>query len=381
MINDPLRVLFVDHSGTPGGGQLGLLRFLSAELAIDASVVFYAGGEVADTLAASGRRSRVLGTSQAKWAYFALAPKLSRVIRSGNFDVVVANSVKAASLLALVPKPRGTRFVYYLRDDMNRERLSPARWHYLAKAVLPRFDGYLANSAWTASTIPSTLAGRPVRIAFPVSGSGSRSALAGREPSSDVLRLVSLSRLARWKGIHVFIEALALLEQRGLGDRVSTTIVGGSLFEEADYEPKLKRRAAELSTPIEFTGHISHVAPHLLAADVLVSSSVTPEPFGQVIIQGLSHGLVVVATDQGGPSEIIENGVNGMLVVPDDPAALADVLASLVAHPETVAAISEAALDRAERFADSRSVPELQQAIVELNAAFRGATEQSVEPR
>lgn len=367
----PLRVLFVDHSGTPGGGQLGLLRFLSSDLAIDAHVAFYAGGEVADILTERGVRSRVLSTSQAKWAYFLLAPKLSRVIRGGDFDVVVANSVKAASLLALVPKPRGTRFVYYLRDDMNRNRLSAARWHYLAKAVLPRFDGYLANSEWTASTIPTALAGRPVRIAFPVSGSADEQAVAEHVPRADTLRLVSLSRLARWKGIHVLIDALDLLERRGLGDRVSTTIVGGSLFEDADYEPELRRHAEALSTKIEFTGHISDVTPRLADADVLVSCSVTPEPFGQVIIQGLSHGLVVVATDQGGPREIIENGVNGMLVAPGDAGQLADVLAGLIEDRNEVESIGRAAVERARRFADSRTVPELERAITELNEAFR----------
>jgi glycosyltransferase involved in cell wall biosynthesis len=57
--------------------------------------------------------------------------------------------------------------------------------------------------------------------------------------------------------------------------------------------------------------------------DVLVHASLTPEPFGQVIIEGMAAGVPVIAADAGGPSEILRHEVTGMLYAPTDERALA----------------------------------------------------------
>ena len=63
-------------------------------------------------------------------------------------------------------------------------------------------------------------------------------------------------------------------------------------------------------------------------------------------------GLPTVATDVGGNPEIIENGVNGLLVKPGDPAALADAISSLLENPHFASQLGVAARARVHRHFD-----------------------------
>jgi glycosyltransferase involved in cell wall biosynthesis len=61
----------------------------------------------------------------------------------------------------------------------------------------------------------------------------------------------------------------------------------------------------------------------LMLADVVVSASLKPEPFGRVVIEAQAMGRPVVVSDHGGAAETVQPGVTGWRVPPGDPAALA----------------------------------------------------------
>ena len=69
--------------------------------------------------------------------------------------------------------------------------------------------------------------------------------------------------------------------------------------------------------------------------DLLVHASITPEPFGQVIIEGMAAGIPVIATRGGGVPETVESGRTGLLVPMGDAPALADALLTLLRDPAT----------------------------------------------
>jgi len=75
-----------------------------------------------------------------------------------------------------------------------------------------------------------------------------------------------------------------------------------------------------------------------------VQYSLRSEPFGQNVLQYLARGRVVVAAREGGPTEWIRDGVNGLLVAPRDPAALGRVLRALVEDPTRRDALAAGAL-------------------------------------
>ncbi len=108
------------------------------------------------------------------------------------------------------------------------------------------------------------------------------------------------------------------------------------MFGEEAYEERLHALAGELGVAdrVEFRGFRDDVRAELAELDVLVHASTTPEPFGQVVLEGMAAGLPVVAAAAGGRAEIVTDGVDGLLVAPGDAAALAAALTRLAADPQ-----------------------------------------------
>jgi phosphatidylinositol alpha 1,6-mannosyltransferase len=105
---------------------------------------------------------------------------------------------------------------------------------------------------------------------------------------------------------------------------------------------KLEKQFA--NAPVKFTGLLSGLElSHAYAAmDVFVHFG-TEETFGQTIQEAQASGLAVVAPNSGGPSEIIEHGVNGILVDPTEPSGYRLALENLISRPGAIAALGERA--------------------------------------
>ncbi len=321
-----LRVLHVDHSGLPGGGQLGLKRYAEIPSRHQRHFYFLEGGPVADALDASAAdvsRSAISGTSLIQ--LLAARRMIKREVEALNPDLVVANSLRAAVAMAIAGPQ--VPMVYFVRQDMTRESLGWIASVVGNLLVFPRFVGFVANSHWTLSTVPGRLlrAGNNA-VAYPLSGVVGHPIPAARL-DDGILRILWLGRLAAWKGLHVLIEALRLLEVHG-GD-YELTIAGAPIHEGGRYARRMEATASKLRRSPHFLGHVDDVGALIRGHDVLVHTSVRPEPFGQVIIQGMANGLAIVASDAGGPAEVITHGVTGFLVTPNDASKLAARLARL----------------------------------------------------
>jgi glycosyltransferase involved in cell wall biosynthesis len=151
-----------------------------------------------------------------------------------------------------------------------------------------------------------------------------------------------LGRLAPWKGQHVFLDAFAAAFPDGTERAV---VAGAALFGEDAYAEELRQQvhALGLEHRVELRGHVEDVAALLADADVLVHASVVPEPFGQVVAEGMAAGLPVLATDAGGPAELITDGEDGLLYAPGDRAALAKGLVRLAEDPALRRRLGDAA--------------------------------------
>ncbi len=91
-------------------------------------------------------------------------------------------------------------------------------------------------------------------------------------------------------------------------------------------------------------------------------ASVIPEPFGQVVVEGMAAGLPVIASDAGGPAEVITDGVDGLLCPPRDAAALAEHLRRLADDPDERARLGAAARLRATAFRPDRIAGDVREA-------------------
>jgi glycosyltransferase involved in cell wall biosynthesis len=101
-----------------------------------------------------------------------------------------------------------------------------------------------------------------------------------------------------------------------------------------------------LRDAVSFLGRVAPAAPVFERSAVVVVPS-RGEGFGMVALEAMERGRAVVASDVGGLPEIVEDGVTGIVVPPDEPEALAAALLGLLRDPARAAAMGAAGRDRA----------------------------------
>lgn len=151
-----------------------------------------------------------------------------------------------------------------------------------------------------------------------------------------------------WKGQHVLLEAIPEVARQV--PAVVFLFAGSTAYDRDPYLDGLLHRSATLglSETAQFLGHRSDILDLMYLADVVVHTSTSPEPFGRVIVEGMLCGKPVVATDIGGPKEIIKSGQTGILLPPGDPAALSTTLVELLQSPDLREALGSRAMSHAQ---------------------------------
>jgi spore coat protein SA len=149
------------------------------------------------------------------------------------------------------------------------------------------------------------------------------------------IRILCVGRLVPDKGIHIFLDAMRLLAERGLeaqGIVLGTANFGSDTDAETPYVRQLKTDAP---ANVEFLPYTfgSALAAQFRAADIFCCPSIWQEPFGMVNVEAMASGVPVVATQTGGIPEIFENG-GALLVGTNDAVAIADAFQRLIQHPE-----------------------------------------------
>ncbi len=164
----------------------------------------------------------------------------------------------------------------------------------------------------------------------------------------DLPLFVVLGRLEPWKGQIYALKAFR--EYLRMGKPGALLIVGEDLFGGGgEYRRELAEFITnEIDESARMTGHVTNSLDYILAADAVLHTSITPEPFGRVVIEGMVLGKPVIASNCGGPTEIINDGVDGFLRNPRDSAAIAVLLSELVEDPDLYNRISTNARERAE---------------------------------
>jgi glycosyltransferase involved in cell wall biosynthesis len=169
-------------------------------------------------------------------------------------------------------------------------------------------------------------------------GNGDRRTLRQALGVAEGVPLVGLvARYDTWKGHAVFLEAAARMRKTRADVRF--VMVGGSLngeqlphVERYRDSVLMKRKQLGLEEAVAVVGHREDVPSVLAGLDVLVCPS-DHEPFGMIVLEALAAGTPVVASDSGGPSEILEHGRSGLLFATGNPAALAEAVLRILDDP------------------------------------------------
>ncbi|MFD0588146.1 glycosyltransferase family 4 protein [Paenibacillus sp. GCM10027627] len=180
---------------------------------------------------------------------------------------------------------------------------------------------------------------------------------------NEVAQLISVCRLVPAKGLDVLLHACAELKQRGY-PFVLHMIGDGPIRKE------LEELAQELGLydDIIFYGYMLHPEEFMPFFDVFVLPS-RAEAFGSVFAEAALCWLALVGTNVGGIAEQIDDGVNGLLVPPDDALALADALEKVVSDPTFRYHLARAGWDKAKKvYSLQRVISQLKKVYQEANA-------------
>lgn len=161
--------------------------------------------------------------------------------------------------------------------------------------------------------------------------------------------LLFVGRLEKRKGLPYLVEAFALIKREMPKARL--VVVGA--FDEWDQVPfRFQMRHLGLSD-VHFVGRVGdeELARYYRTADVFCAPSTGSESFGMVLLEAMAAGAPIVASDIEGYREVVDDGAQGVLVKPEDPAALAAALLALLRDPERRRAMSLAGQDKAPRYA------------------------------
>lgn len=265
-------------------------------------------------------------------------------------DVVQANgarTVKYGALARRLRRREAWRLVYRNIGDPDRWVRGAARRLFYRFAVMPGVDGVVGVSRATLARVLELFGERP---SVHVPQAVDPASLAVAEDRRSLRARLGTSPEAP---VAVFVGSLtaekrpdrllaALRRAREGHPELELWLVGGGPLE-ADV--RRRARAAGLDGAVRLLGVQERVADYLAAADLFVLASDTEGQPG-ALLEAAWLGLPAVATLVGGVPEVVTHGETGLLVEPDDGAALAEALGRLLDRPEERAALGERARER-----------------------------------
>jgi glycosyltransferase involved in cell wall biosynthesis len=398
-----IRVAFVNHTAELGGGEIALLELIRHlnTARIQPLVILFAEGplvpllrEVAEVHILSlsptvlkakkdGLGLHSLLSGGPALAGLAFLYRLYRLLRSLQPQIVYTNSLKADLLGGVAGRLAGVPVIWHVRDRIAPDYL-PGKVVSLVRLLARLIPRYIvANSASTLSTL--NLAKEPaLKSRFEEAGlmkprfegaglqprrqgpdkhggfspggnacvihDGVDPAKYAAPPSREAttpLTVGLIGRISPWKGQDVFLDAIRLLREAhpAAYSAARFEIIGVATFGEVDFERRIRQlhQAHDLTDSVHFTGFEPDIPQRLTRLDIVVHASTIPEPFGQVIIEGMAAGLPVIATNGGGVPEIVLDGITGILVPMRDPQAMANAMARLLAEADLRKTMGQAA--------------------------------------
>ena len=180
----------------------------------------------------------------------------------------------------------------------------------------------------------------------------------------DKTYLLYVGRLTEIKGVHVLIKAFEQINLRLPDTRL--IIAGSSFFEGATktvYEQLLVKLAKPTNQKIIFTGYIPHEKLKYLysAADIIVLPSIWQDPCPLVVLEAMASGTCLVSSAVGGVPEVVDNGINALLVEAENVEALMQAICNILANPYAMHMMELAAREKIiNKYSWERLVAELE---------------------
>jgi glycosyltransferase involved in cell wall biosynthesis len=250
-----------------------------------------------------------------------------------GLDLLIQDELNHPSLISANRKPHPypiISLVHHLRCSELRPSWQNLFYRAIEKKYLRSVDGFIFNSQTTKNVVNGLVAdGKPYVVAFPPAdrfGHAIPEEEIKSRASRDPLRILFLGNVMERKGLHTLLEAI-----RPLTFDFQLDVVG-SLTSEPGYAKQMQEYVAVhgLSSMVFFHSSLDNepLKQKLRQAHVLIVPS-SYEGFGIVYLEGMGFGLPAIGTTAGAAGEIIEHGITGYLIEPNDHHTLAQYITSL----------------------------------------------------
>jgi glycosyltransferase involved in cell wall biosynthesis len=383
-----MRVLFVNHTGLMSGAEHSLLTLIGglprevvAGLACPAGplaeMARERGIEVHPVRGTAGSlRLHPWHTPVAAAEIASSGVQVARAARRSSSMIIHANSLRAGLIAAAARSIRRGGLVVHVRDclpDASSTRL-------IRRLIAREANQVVAISQYVADRFRAGLSGRDARLRVidnPVDLDRFRADLRSSEGSGSAGPLLAIvGQISSWKGHDTAIRAMH--ELRADHPHARLQVIGEVKFAGAatrldnrGYLADLQRLVRELGLEdaVEFLGERDDVPKIMGRADAILVPS-TEEPFGRTVAEAMAVGTPVVATSVGGPAELIDDGVTGLLAPPGEPIAWTSAIRRIVEDPEWAREMGRRASEVArERFAVERHVVAMMEVYESVGAA------------
>jgi glycosyltransferase involved in cell wall biosynthesis len=350
-----VKVLYVNHTEHVSGAERSLLEVLRGVSPSVTPLVASPDGPLARLVIGAGIEHVVIPgtdgslrlhprhTPAALLAMGRAALAVRRLARENHVELVHANSIRAGLITVLARRLGAPPTIVHLRD-----RLPDSRAARLTLRAIAHADGLIANSRYTARSLDEAGAahqarvlGNPVDLVrFDPDRVDHGAARAALELAASDFVVAVLAQITPWKGQEEAIRAVARVRDRH--PDVKLLLVGTAKFvsratryDNRAYLQKLHDLVTKLDLQgdVRFVGEREDIPAVLAATDTLLVPS-WEEPFGRTVVEAMAMRVPVVATNVGGPAEVITDGHDGLLLAPRKPQAWAEAIASLIERPE-----------------------------------------------
>ena len=354
-----MRILFLDQSGKPGGAELCLLD-IAKPYRDKCLVGLFADGSFKELLKQQQIPVQVLTNQAIKvskessliqglTSFSQIIPLINKVIKiSQDYDLIYANTQKALVVGAIANLFTHRPLIYHLHDILSLDHFSKTN-RQIAVTLANRFASLVIANSQATKTAFIKAGGKPEIVEVVYNGFQLQNYEIAESNINQIRQNLGIeqqfvvghfSRLSPWKGQHILIEALTHCPEN-----VTAILVGDALFGEKDYVQQLHKQVAELGLEkrVKFLGFQAEIVPLMKACDLITHTSISPEPFGRVIVEAMLCRKPVIAAKAGGAIELIEHQKTGWLFTPGNSLELAENINNCRQHPELGETIAQQA--------------------------------------
>ncbi|HZU30514.1 MAG TPA: glycosyltransferase family 4 protein [Candidatus Angelobacter sp.] len=272
---------------------------------------------------------------------------IRKAIRKSKPDIVISFLDRTNVLTLLATRGLGVPVIVSERCD-PRQNYIGGTWEVLRRIAYKWADALVCQTDASLSWFFERIKVRGYVIPNPVMVPQECSIKKKLDGQAQLRTILAMGRLTRQKGFDLLIDAFAQIAGNH-PDWVLKIAGIGPLYSELMKQIE----ALGLGSRIYFLGEVADSYSLLRAADLFVLSS-RFEGFPNVLCEAMACGLPVISFDCIGPREIIRHNIDGILVPPEDIAALAAIMNDLINKPEERQRLAARAPEVIDRFSKDK---------------------------